>query len=609
MGNFFPDEIIEEVRLANDIVSIISEYVVLKKKGRNYTGLCPFHQEKTPSFMVSPDKQIFHCFGCGVGGNVLSFIMKLENSTFPEAMRMLADKAGISLPEKEEPYKDKKILIRDKAHEINKLATDYYHHILTNEESGQAALDYLLQRGTSREVIDRFKLGYAPSSWDGLLNYLGQNGYAAEEISRFGLAMAKERNNGYYDRFRNRVMYPIMEIGGKVVGFGGRVIDDSLPKYLNSPETEVFNKSRLLFGLNLGTGAIRSADQVIIMEGYMDVISAHQFGIKNTVASLGTALTREQGKLLMRYTHNVVIAYDADQAGVMATIRGLEILQELGCQVKVLSIPEGKDPDEFLKKQGQDAFQNLVKKAQSLIEYKVIKAMEKIDISKVEGKLAVVGELINNLKNIEIAMQREDAICLIADKLHMSPQDIRSEYEKSMQNGRKKLLNRDNLTKNRYNTNMSEIVSENSVDKLPAQRQLTTREKAETGLFRLMLEDNSVFEKVQQKIGLDFFRRPEYIKIISVVQEKYQKNNFYQLGELVDCFGDDEAISQLLTQIMLQEVADDNIQKIADDYINTIKKADDGKTQEKLLKEMAAAEKSGNFELVKQILTEYQKLL
>ena len=346
------EEFIERLREESDIVAIISEYVSLKKNGKNYWGCCPFHSEKTASFSVTPDKGFFYCFGCQAGGNVFNFIMKIENITFFEATRMLAQKINLPLPQKE---KTKEELLRDKQisllYKINATAKDFFFACLTKTNYGKSATAYLKKRGLSDEVINEFQLGFAPNYWDKLSQAFVKRGFTETDLLQAGLVLERKQG-GIYDRFRNRVIFPITDEKNRVIGFGGRVLDDSLPKYLNSPETVVFNKRQTLFGLAKAGKYIKEKNQALIVEGYMDVISAYNAGIKNVIASLGTSFTVEHGKKLLKYTDNFIFAYDSDNAGQNATLRALAIVKKIGAKVKVLSIPDGKDPDDYIKKYG-----------------------------------------------------------------------------------------------------------------------------------------------------------------------------------------------------------------------------------------------------------------
>lgn len=431
------DGVIEEIKSRIDIVQLVSEYVSLKKKGNRFWGLCPFHHEDTPSFSVLPDKQIFYCFGCNAGGDAFKFIQLKENLAFPDSLKILADRAGVSLdrpdltPEERERSRE-----REMGYQALALAAAYFHRQLSDSDGGRPALDYLRRRGLTDETISRFQLGWAADDWDILLKGLGRKGFPSQILARAGLVTPRgEGKAGYYDRFRGRVIFPIWDIRGRVIGFGGRTMDDSRgPKYLNSPEGPFFSKGRNLYALHLAKNAMRSRDQAIIVEGYMDAIAAHQAGVENTVASLGTALTADQGKLLLQQTTNVVIAYDSDTAGQNATLRGLDILVRLGCQVKVLDLPEGKDPDEFLKARGSEAFNEVLEKALPLVDFKIALLRAGHDPSTPQGKAAVVRQVLPVLVGLKDAVQRDEYLRKLARDLDVSEEAVRSELRKLLQN-------------------------------------------------------------------------------------------------------------------------------------------------------------------------------
>lgn len=394
-----PEHIIEKIKEQNDIVDVISESVRLKKTGKSYKGLCPFHGEKTPSFNVSSEKQFFKCFGCGEAGNVISFIMKYKNLSYIEAIKYLAERANITIEETNETSK-----IRDNKeifYTINKEVGRYFFNNLQNTKN--EGKSYFMRRGISEATIRKFGLGYARDGWNNLRDYLKSRGYNENMIEKAGVIIRSEKNRSYYDRFRNRVMFPVFDYKGRVIAFGGRVLDDSKPKYLNSPETPVFNKGNNLYGLNF---AIKDNNlrTLVIVEGYMDVISLHQYGITNVVASLGTALTVNQARLLKRYADKIIISYDADLAGQMATLRGLEILRANNFDVRVLTVPNGKDPDEFIRANGKDAFLKLMDNAIPLIDYRINKAKEGINFKKREDVIKYsknVMEILADLDSVE----------------------------------------------------------------------------------------------------------------------------------------------------------------------------------------------------------------
>lgn len=604
MGGYLPDDIVDQVRISNDIVSIISDYVSLKKQGQNFVGLCPFHNEKTPSFMVSPDKQIFHCFGCGEGGNVITFMMKREALTFLEAVKMLAQKVGIEIPEEISQEQSARSKELEQAYKINELAKEFFQYILEKHQVADEARQYLSKRGITPETIGKFQIGYAPPSWDGLLEFLKKKGNTPAELEKLGLVLPRTNGkSGYYDRFRNRVMFPVFTAQGKVAGFGGRVLDDSVPKYLNSPETVIFNKSNLLYGLNRATEGIRSVDQVIIVEGYLDVISCHQAGITNVVASLGTALTRNQVKLLLRYSREVIMAYDADSAGVKATLKGWQLLDDLGCKVKVVSIPDGKDPDDFINRHGPDEFLELVsKKSLSLCDYQTDRAMEKFDIYTLEGKFKIASEVIPSIQNLSNEIEKDEAIMKLARRLHLSPEAIRTEVEKNAGHARNSWIKRDKITDLRDNNN--KFSTPNVVPK----KDKDARSKAEDVLMAMMINDKRVLLAVKEKIGINFNESLEYLNIIGLLNEMAEKELDYQPAALFDRTSD-QATLDLLGEMMTREVPSENKLKIMEDCIKTIREDDFRKKREELLQLMEEADKNRDQELRNRLLTEYSKLL
>lgn len=379
----YSDDIIEEVRSKNDIVDVVSQYVRLTKKGNSYFGLCPFHNEKTPSFSVTPGKQMYYCFGCGAGGNVFNFIMEYENYTFGEALKHLADRAGVELP-KIEYSREVRQKAQEKAEllEINKQAAQYFYYQLRTEK-GQTGLDYLKNRGLSEETMRKFGLGYSERAGGGLYRYLKAKGYPDDRLRESGLFNVDERH-GMYDKFWNRVIFPIMDVNNRVIGFGGRVMGDAKPKYLNSPETKIFDKSRNLYGLNIARTTRRK--YLILCEGYMDVISMHQAGFTNAVASLGTALTSGHASLLKRYTQEVLLLYDSDEAGIRAALRGIPILREAGVNSRVVSLKPYKDPDEFIRNMGPEAFEQRLEEARDSFLFRVEVAENEFSMNDPQGQ-------------------------------------------------------------------------------------------------------------------------------------------------------------------------------------------------------------------------------
>ena len=419
---YYPEELIEEVRTRNDIVEVISGYVRLQKKGSNYFGLCPFHNEKSPSFSVSPGKQMYYCFGCGAGGNVITFLMEYENQTFPEAVRTLAQRAGIALPEaddsKEARQADSR---RAKLLEINKEAAKYFYYQLRTER-GSVGMEYLRKRELSDETMNHFGLGYANKYSNDLIQYLKSKGYSEDLIRDAGLCNVDEKH-GMYDKFWNRVMFPIQDINHRVIGFGGRVMGDGKPKYLNSPETEIFDKSRNLYGLNFARTSRKG--NVILCEGYMDVIAMHQAGFTQAVASLGTAFTSGQASLLRRYANEILLSYDSDGAGVNAALRAIGILKEAGMTGRVINLEPYKDPDEFIKALGGEEFQKRLDHAENSFFFELRQLQKNYDLSDPEQKTAFHREIARRLCTFSEEVERENYIEAVAQKYHIGFENLR----------------------------------------------------------------------------------------------------------------------------------------------------------------------------------------
>lgn len=419
---YYPEELVEEVRMKNDIVDVISGYVKLQKKGASHFGLCPFHNEKSPSFSVSGAKQMYYCFGCGAGGNVFTFIMNYENYTFGEAVKMLAERAGVNLPEVE--YSEemrKKENHRARLLEANKEAAKYFYYQLRAKQ-GELGYRYLTSRQLSVETMKKFGLGFANKTSDDLTKYLKQKGFDERLLAEAGLSSYDEQR-GSHDKFWNRVMFPIQDINHRVIGFGGRVMGEGEPKYLNSPETPIFDKSRNLFGLNFARTA--RTGNMILCEGYMDVISMHQAGFTQAVASLGTAFTSGQANLLKRYTENVLLAYDSDGAGVKAALRAIGILREAGLTGKVIDLKPHKDPDEFIKKEGMEAFQERIRNAENSFMFEIRILERDYDLKDPEDKTKFHKEIAKKLCGFDIEVERENYLEAVADKYHIGFENLR----------------------------------------------------------------------------------------------------------------------------------------------------------------------------------------
>lgn len=542
----YSEELIEEIRINNDIVDVVSEYVKLEKKGKNYFGLCPFHREKTPSFSVEPSKQIFYCFSCSKGGSVYQFISLIEKLDFVESVRYLADRAKIQLPENDDEEQIEKARQKQEIMKVNLLAARFFHEVL-NAPQGEAARNYLIKRSLSEHTVRKFGLGYAPEEWDSLLKYLLSKGSSELVILQSGLAL-KGKNGGLYDRFRGRVMFPIFDVRGNVIAFGGRVMDNSTPKYMNSPETMVYSKGKHLYALNFAKNS--GEKRLIVVEGYMDVISLHQSGIINTVASLGTAMTESQGRILKKYAEEVVISYDADTAGQAATIRGLDLLNEIGCNVRVLTVPDGKDPDEYIRKNGSEGFVKLADKALSLIEYKIKILKSEIDTSATEGKIDFLNKVAVIISKLDNNVEREMYIKKFAAEYEISEDSMYAEVVKRL--------------KPRGNTVIKPIANHDiavrsiSDAKDVGDKKLIHEERL---ILSLLCVDNSTYKEIKDKLNANTFSNEENKRIANIILERLGNNKGIVPAELLNIAG--KEYTGEFARILNEEChCDDNIKAI-----------------------------------------------
>jgi DNA primase len=417
LAKYIPEDKVSEIKHAADIIDVISEFVILKKAGKNYLGLCPFHSEKAPSFTVSPEKQIFYCFGCTVGGNVFSFLMKYQNISFPEAAGTLAKRYGIDIPMQDmSPEQKLRISEREGLLDINHQAMDFFRQCLLADKPENQAMRYLEARGIKKEIIDDFYLGYAPEGWDNIVHFFSKKNVPLSLVEKAGLIVSKKNKDGFYDRFRGRIIFPIFDLGMQVVGFGGRVMDDSMPKYLNSPETPVYNKRRSLYGMHRAKHHCREHDTVYIAEGYFDLLSLHQHGIKNAVATLGTAITASHVQTIKGYASRVVLVYDSDEAGISAAIRSVGMFLAAEVDARIIVLPKGYDPDSYLFEYGYEAFLDAAAGARSLMHFLMDSALEKHGLA-TDGKIRVISELKEPLASINDRLERSLYVKELAERL------------------------------------------------------------------------------------------------------------------------------------------------------------------------------------------------
>lgn len=550
----YSEELIDEIRNSNDIVDIISQYVILKRSGRNFFGLCPFHKEKTPSFSVSPDKQIFHCFGCGAGGNVIHFISKIENVDFKESLEILADRVGIKLPTLENNVDSKRLELKEKVYEINKLVATYYHETLYKPQA-KPAQEYVKKRKLDNKALKEFCIGYAENA-NVLYKLLKEKGFTEEEILASDLVIKK--GNNYVDRFKNRLIFPIQDIRNRFIAFGGRVLDNSLPKYINSPENIVYSKARNLYGLNVAKNS--KTRKLIIVEGYMDTVSLHQRGIDNVVASCGTALTEAQGRLLRKYAEKVIISYDSDTAGQTATFRGLEILNNLGCDIRILQMEGAKDPDEYVIKYGNGRFNDLVENAISLVEFKIKVLKKGLNIENTNDKIKFMNEIAKILGGVDNKIEQEIYIDKISSDYNISKEAIYAQ-----------------INKNEYSNNKGSKILESSNIRKPIIKKQETKinpelEKRENIIISLLLDGGEiVYNKVKDIINPNDFKSETNQKIMRKLYEEFEKGNS-NINGIVDMFADDEQVVNALTGIMADDYEIEDNKKALEDVINNYQK-------------------------------------
>ena len=559
----YSDEIIEEVRQNNDVVDIISQYVHLTRKGRNYFGLCPFHSEKSPSFSVSPDRQIFHCFGCGVGGNVYTFLMKIEGITFKEALEQLAERANIQLPKLENNADTAREELKAKVYKVNEFTAEYYHQNLYKPQA-KMAQEYVKKRKMNRETLEAYRIGFS-GKFDELYKALKAQGFGEKEILESGL-VNKNANGTYIDRYRERLMFPICDARGKVIAFGGRILDDSKikdpkfpqPKYINSPENVVYSKGRHLFGLNVAKK--ESAKKLLIVEGYMDVISLHQRGITNVVGALGTALTEQQGWLLRKSTEQVILGFDADGAGQTAIERSMKILQKMGCDMRVLQIEGAKDPDEYIVKFGEGRFRLAMDNAISLVEFTVKNLKKDLNLDNTSDKIKFLNEIAKILSKVENTMEREIYIEKIAKGYNISKEAIYAEVNKLIYAGNKtdKVLQSNTKEVKRVEIEIKDDIIDEDL------------QRRENTIIAILLENNNnIFQKIKEKIKPEDFRSEINKKIAKELYNELEKEDC-NINKLIDTF--DETMQSHITMLMATDFEIEDVDKAVEDILTKYEK-------------------------------------
>lgn len=584
MAGLIPDNILEDILGRINIVELISGYLPLKRAGKNFKAVCPFHHEKTPSFMVSPDRQIYHCFGCGESGNAFKFLMRYERLEFPEAVEALARKAGVALPQRT-AQDEKAASLTTQLYRINELTASFYESNL-NSPQGQGARGYLLKRDIKQESIKSLKLGLAPDNWEALINYLRAKGIGLSLLEKAGLIVPKE-GGGYYDRFRNRIIFPIYDIKSRPLGFGARVLDDSLPKYINSPETPIYTKGKNLYGLHLAKEAAREDDSVVVVEGYLDFLLPYQEGLKNIVASLGTALTVEQARLLKRYTHNVAMVYDADAAGQLATLRTLDIFIEEEMEVRVVSLPAGFDPDLFVRKNGIAGLREKISQARSLFDYKLGMLKSRYNFKEIEGKAKICSAMLETLSKFKNAVLKSEYIKQLS-------QEIKVEEDALWQEARK--IN----APKPYADGVNEPPIKKAVDVNPTEKLL----------IKLMLEETDFIRRIREDLEPADFQDERASRIVSLLFELAEQGKNIAPNALINHFSDAD-ISQVVCESMFspEDSSLEHKERMVDDCVRRLKSQRLRLKKQRLHDQIKAAQHLGDEEKLRRLMEEFHYLI
>jgi DNA primase len=575
-----PQEIIDQVLDKIDIVEIISDYIQLKKAGRNFKANCPFHNEKTPSFVVSPDKQIYHCFGCGAGGNAIGFVMKYENMDFPETVKMLAARAGVEVPEYGRSEGEGPSLA-SRLYEVNKLAASFYQNHLRSEK-GKKALSYLKNRGFTPEILSEFRIGYAPDEWESLRRHCEAKKIPTALLRKAGLTIPSEKGKGDYDRFRNRIIFPIFNERGNILAFGGRVMDDSLPKYINSPETVIYSKSNVLYGMNFSKRGIRDKERAVIVEGYMDVIIPFQHGVTNVVATSGTALTQNQVSMIKRQTSTAVMVFDADQAGESASLRGLDILIENGMNVRLAVLPKGDDPDSFVRKNGKEKFEAVVDAAKDLFDYKLDLLIKKLGAKNIGG---IADELLPTISKVGNMVVQSDYLRRLAERLGIHEASLRFEMGK---------------VKPDYSYHYD---SEAKVDLDPK-----SYRKSEMHLLGMAIVDKNIFAIIQKELGLDMFRDKSVKRVLDMVKGLFQEEEEIDLAKLLSRFEKEDNLKTVVMQAVAKADITKDRGKVVNDCMTCVRKENRDEELKALTLQLKKAQESNNDSEINDLLEKINRI-
>ncbi|MEA1960314.1 MAG: DNA primase [Bacillota bacterium] len=585
MTGYYDDQILRDIEARVDIVDLVSETVKLNRKGNRYWGLCPFHQEKTPSFSVSRDKQMFYCFGCHAGGNLFSYVMKIDGVDFREAVEILAAKAGVELLQSGDKNK---IDYRKQVAAVNLAAAEYYQQMFFSPQGSKARI-YLEKRGVSQESIETFKLGYAPDRWNDLEEYLLKKGFSHEIVKLAGLIKRSEQQNRYYDLFRDRIIFPIFMYNRDIVGFGGRIMGDGQPKYLNTTETDLFSKRRNLYGLSQARTSLREKNEAILVEGYMDCIKLHQSGVNYAVASLGTAFTEEQAGLLGRYVEKVLVLYDGDEAGQRETLRASSILTHNDLKVDIVTLPGGRDPDEYIERNGKKEFLTYIQNNRySDIEFKINRQIMSVPEMNVNAKVDIIRSVKSDINRVESAVQRGYYILMLAQKLRLEESLVQQEFAE----GR-------NLSTQSLNRNKNEIIRDNK-----RYGKYGIQEK----ILAAMLRNDATFTRIQNSIGINFFGNPDY-KALANIYAQLQGGKEEKMQILNRRAAEESLDSAYAAISLLMEEDRPNEEREVNEFIYVVKKKREEAQWQKAFDQLNVIDQDGDFYSALSFLIKFNKLI
>ncbi len=554
--NRISEDIIEKIRNTIDIVDVVSEYVQLKKQGKNHFGLCPFHGENSPSFSVSTDKQIYHCFGCGAGGNVFSFLMEIEGISFLEAIKQAANKTNVDLPESfDQPSTSKQSTQELKMIEAHELLKKFYHHLLVNTKEGGQPLQYLNNRGLTKEIIDTFGIGYSPSSWDFATKFLQKRGFSLDLLESAGISIRNSEGR-YYDRFRNRIMFPIWNLQGQVIAFSGRILESGEPKYLNSPETEIFQKSKTLYGFHLARSHIRKKQQAILLEGFVDAISLHSAGLSNVIATMGTALTDEQIRIIRRNVEQVTVCYDSDKAGIEAAYRASSLLKAAGCEVRVALMPDGLDPDDYIRKFGESKFRtDVIGASLTVMAFKLQYFRRGKDLRDEAERISYIDEILKEIAQLEKPVERDHYLRSLAEEFSISLEALKAQQLQLI----KQFKKRDNKPPSRNTIANRPIVPK---------KMLPAFHNAERLLLAYMLKDRDIAYKVQNAL-VDLFNIEEHSAIAAYLYAFFEEGNLPNVNAFLSRIEELE-LQRVISEISMLNINEEMAPQELSDYVKQV---------------------------------------